>query len=54
MAKARTKKVGSGKRRIRDLGGKAAAAVKGGQGPSILMKACAAGEHIKEATITHR
>lgn len=54
MAKARTKKVGSGKRRVRDLGGKAAAAVKGGQGPSILMKACATGEHIKEATITVR
>jgi hypothetical protein len=54
MAKAGTKKVRSDKRRVRDLGGKAAAAVKGGQAPSVLMKACATGEHIKEATITVR
>jgi uncharacterized protein YjcR len=54
MAKARTKKVRSEKRQVRDLGGKAAAGVKGGQAPSVLMKACATGEHIKEATITVR
>ena len=47
MAKARIKKV-------RDLGGKAAVGVKGGQAPSALMKACATGEHIKEVTITVR
>ena len=54
MAKARAKKVGGGKRRVRDLGGKAAAAVKGGQALSALTKACATGQHIKEATITVR
>jgi hypothetical protein len=47
MAKTGTKKT-------RDLGAKTANSVKGGQAPSILMKACATGEHIKEATITHR
>jgi len=54
MAKAGTKKVRGDKRRARDLGAKAANTVKGGQAPSILMKACATGEHIKEATITVR
>jgi hypothetical protein len=54
MAKAGTKKVRGDKRRVRDLGAKAATTVKGGQAPSILMKACATGEHIKEATITVR
>ena len=54
MAKAGTKKVRGDKRRVRDLGAKAANTVKGGQAPSILMKACATGEHIKEATITVR
>ena len=53
MAKAGTKKV-RGDKRLRDLGAKAATTVKGGQAPSILMKACATGEHIKEATITVR
>ena len=52
MAKAGTKKVRGDKRR--DLGAKAATTVKGGQAPSVLMKACATGEHIKEATITVR
>jgi uncharacterized protein YjcR len=54
MAKAGTKKVRGDKRRFRDLGAKAATTVKGGQAPSVLMKACATGEHIKEATITVR
>ena len=54
MAKAGTKKVRGDKRRVRDLGAKAATTVKGGQASSILMKACATGEHIKEATITVR
>ena len=54
MAKAGTKKVRGDKRRVRDLGAKAANTVKGGQAPSILTKACATGEHIKEATITVR
>jgi uncharacterized protein YjcR len=54
MAKAGTKKVRGDKRRVRDLGAKAATTVKGGQAPSVLMKACATGEHIKEATITVR
>ena len=54
MAKAGTKKVRGDKRRVRDLGAKAATTVKGGQAPSVLTKACATGEHIKEATITVR
>jgi hypothetical protein len=54
MAKAGTKKVRGDKRRVRDLGARTATTVKGGQAPSALMKACATGEHIKEATITVR
>jgi len=54
MAKAGTKKVRGDKRRARDLGARAANTVKGGQASSILMRACATGEHIKEATITVR
>ena len=54
MAKAGTKKVRGDKRRVRDLGAKAATTVKRRTGPSVLMKACATGEHIKEATITVR
>ncbi|HXE89279.1 MAG TPA: hypothetical protein VN524_21040 [Hyphomicrobiaceae bacterium] len=54
MAKAGTKKVRGDKRRARDLGARTANTVKGGQALSALTKACATGEHIKEATITHR
>jgi len=54
MAKAGTKKVRGDKGRVRDLGAKAATTVKGGQAPSALTKACATGQHIKEATITIR
>jgi len=54
MAKAGTKKARGDKRRVRDLGAKAAATVKGGQALSALTKACATGQHIKEATITVR
>jgi type VI protein secretion system component Hcp len=52
MAKSGTKKVRSAKRQVRDLGVKAATQVKGGKASSTLLKACATGEHIKEATIT--
>ena len=52
MAKSGTKKARGDKRRVRDLGVKAATQVKGGKAASVLMKACATGEHIKEATIT--
>lgn len=54
MAKAGTKKARGDKRRVRDLGAKAATTVKGGQALSALTKACATGQHIKEATITVR
>ena len=37
----------SGKRTVKDLTVKSLASAKGG------LKACATGEHIKEATITH-
>jgi hypothetical protein len=47
MAKAGTKKA-------HDLGATTASTVKGGQAPSVLMKACATGEHIKDATIIVR
>lgn len=46
MAKARTKKVGGDKRRVRDLGVKAATKVKGGASPQLLMR-CTSGQHIK-------
>jgi type VI protein secretion system component Hcp len=54
MAKARTKRVRNDKRRVRDLGVKAATQVKGGTATPKLMLACATGQHIKEATITVR
>jgi len=51
MAKSGTKKVRGGRRPVRDLGVKAATGVKGGAKTSLLMQACATGEHLKEVTI---
>ena len=46
------KKNGNAKRAVKDLTAKSAASVKGGAASPVLLKACATGEHIKEATIT--
>ena len=54
MAKSGTKKMRDEKRQVRDLAVKPTrdAGVKGGKASPVLLKACATGEHIREATIT--
>jgi hypothetical protein len=51
MASKKPKRPTKASRKVKDLKAKAAEQVKGGGG--VLLRACANGVHIKEATITH-